>query len=579
MTGASGAGSVTGSALPKWQLALVVGAPVALGLGYMYFKNNIKPSPKSNRGKSKTGSKENGTPAADKQISIDADCPPKSTAGTETPLDKAQRFKNKGNEHFKIGKYDEAITQYNNAIEACPMENTEALATFYQNRAAAYEQLKKFSAVKADCTKALELKPRYAKALLRRARAMEHCNNLESALEDVTAACILENFGNQTALIIADRVLKQLGKQHAMEHLANKKFIMPSKQVIKDYINSFHSDPIFTIIKNNDYSNVSPSFAKILECVKEEKYDDVIPLCTQELNSSEVDTLQHKMEVHLLRATFYFLLGQHETAIDEFATIINSDTASNATKVNALVKRATLYINLENPEKSFCDYEMAIELDPDCSDIYFYKGQANLLMDKIQEAKEDFKKAVDLNPKFGVAYVQKCYTDYHYALINRDIELSNEAMKGFEMAFEKYPDCPDCYILYAQVLSETQEYQKADSYFAKAIEKHPYNASFYVHRGLLQLKWNGNVEKAIGYIKKGLELDDKCEFGYETLATIEVQRGNLEEAISLFDKALALGRTATELTHIFGLRDAVKAQLALKDKLGANIMMNISSVS
>lgn len=56
-------------------------------------------------------------------------------------MEKAQRLKTEGNKQFKIGKYDEAINQYNNAIEICPKENTEALATFYQNRAAAYEQL------------------------------------------------------------------------------------------------------------------------------------------------------------------------------------------------------------------------------------------------------------------------------------------------------------------------------------------------------------------------------------------------------------------------------------------------------
>jgi import receptor subunit TOM70 len=42
--------------------------------------------------------------------------------------------------------------------------------------------------------------------------------------------------------------------------------------------------------------------------------------------------------------------------------------------------------------------------------------------------------------------------------------------------------------------------------------------------GLLQLQWNGDVPKAIDMIRQALKMDDKCEFGYETLGTIEVQR-------------------------------------------------------
>ncbi|XP_076749172.1 translocase of outer membrane 70 [Xylocopa sonorina] len=574
MTGASGASSVTGSPLPKWQLALAVAAPVALGFGYMYYKNSSKPSPKPGRGKSINSSKENGASSADKQISIDSDYPPKKTASeTETPLERAQRFKNDGNEQFKIGKYDEAISQYNNAIEACPKENIEDLATFYQNRAAAYEQLKKYSAVKTDCTKALELKPRYSKALLRRARAMEQCGELESALEDVTAACMLERFSNQAALLMADRVLKQLGKQHGMEYLANKKLVMPSKYFIKTYIITFHKDPVFLRLQDTDYSNLSPGFAKILECVKKQEYDDVIPLCTEEINSSEPDTLPHKMEVLLLRATFYLLLGQHDAAIEDFGTIINSDTVAKAVKVNALIKRASLFMQLENPDKSFCDFEAAAELDPECGDIYHHKGQVNLLMEKIDEAREDFRKAVEYNPNFGVAYVQKCYADYRYGMIRDNPQVMTEAMKNFEEAFEKFPDCPECYTLYAQMLTERHKFEEADKYFAKAIEKDPNNATVYVHRGLLQLQWTGDVDKAIEYINKALEMDDKCEYGYETLGTIEVQRGHVTEAIKLFDKALALSRTAMEVTHIFSLKNAAKTQLMMEKRLGAGAMM------
>ncbi|OAD61432.1 Mitochondrial import receptor subunit TOM70 [Eufriesea mexicana] len=576
MTGASGV-SMTGP-LPKWQLALAVAAPVALGLGYMYYKNNSKPSSEPSRGKSKNNFKKNGAPSTEKQISIDVDCLPKSTAEPETPLEKAQKLKAEGNELFKIGKYDEAISHYNNAIKICPIENTEALATFYQNRAAAYEQLKKYSSVKADCTKALELNPRYAKALLRRARAMEHCNELKSAFEDFTAACFLENFTNQTAIMMADKVLKQLGRQHAAEYLANKKLVVPSKHYIKTYINTFYNDPVFSLHQNPDYGNISPGFAKVLQCMQEQQYDDVIPYCTEELNSSNPDTVSHKMEILLLRATFYLLLGQHDAAIEDFEVIINTDDVPVPLKVYALIKRATLFMQLENPDKSFCDFKMAAELDPECGDVYHHRGHAHLLMEKIHEAREDFKKATELNPNFGLVYVQKCYTDYRYGMVERSTEIIEKAMKDFEVAFEKFPDCPECYTMYAQTLMELQEYQKADAYFAKAIEKDPNNATVYVHRGLLHLQWNANINKAVEYINTALKIDDKCEYGYETLGTIEAQRGNIEEAIKLFDKALTLSRTLIELTHIFSLKDAAKTRLTIKEKLNSDIMLNFRNI-
>lgn len=67
------------SSLPKWQLALVVGAPVALGLGYMYYRNcstTEKSEDKSSKN-SRRHVKENG----EKQISIDGDVPGKTGKG------------------------------------------------------------------------------------------------------------------------------------------------------------------------------------------------------------------------------------------------------------------------------------------------------------------------------------------------------------------------------------------------------------------------------------------------------------------------------------------------------------------
>ncbi|CAD6234246.1 GSCOCG00007682001-RA-CDS [Cotesia congregata] len=560
-------GSIISGWLPKWQLALAVGAPVALGLGYIYYKN-------TSQEKSKNSGKSNGV-GTEKQISIDGDTLAKSIQKPETPIAKAQRFKTLGNQAFGAGKYDEAISYYNKAIETCPDDQHAELAKNYQNRAAAHDALENYDAVKDDCTKALELNPTYTKALLRRARVMEKTNELELALEDVTAACILERFMSQSTLLMADRVLKELGKQHAHEHMKKRSLVMPSKHFIKTYFSSFKSDPIFS----DDASDNDNKYVYIIiQLFKEEKYDDIIETCTSKIESWDSKDIQVKLKLHLLRGTFYLLLGQHEDAIKDLNTVINNDEAPKSVKVNALIKKATMSMQLENPDKCFEDFEGALAIDTECGDIYHHRGQVNLLLDKVIEATYDSQKALDLNPNSGIAFAQKCYMDYRYAAISRSTTKIDSAIKEFKRAFELFPDCCECYTLYAQMLCDSQSYDKADEYFAKAIEKDPLNATIRVHRGLLQLQWTGNVEKAVEYINKALELDKKCEFGYETLGTIQVQRGNLKEAIELFDKALELARTALELTHIFSLQDAARAQLKVSERLGANSLLGMSGV-
>lgn len=81
------------------------------------------------------------------------------------------------------------------------------------------------------------------------------------------------------------------------------------------------------------------------------------------------------MEVLVLRGTFYLLLGQHENALADLSAVISSDAASKELKVNALIKRASMYIQLESAEKSFNDFEDAEKHDPNCGDVYHNRGQ------------------------------------------------------------------------------------------------------------------------------------------------------------------------------------------------------------
>lgn len=228
----------TGSLFPKWQMAILLGAPIALGLGYLYYRNQSTKLTEETT----DGSGSDKKKLKDKSISLDGDdkLAAANTAAAskkaekvepkQTELEKAIQYKNEGNTRFKGGKYNEAIELYDKAIETCPRTHAHDLSTFYQNRAAAYEQLKKWTAVKEDCTSALALNSRYIKALFRRARASENTNDLSSSLEDITATCILEGFQNNSSLVFADRVLKELGKYFALyfhqieEKLVNQTF-------------------------------------------------------------------------------------------------------------------------------------------------------------------------------------------------------------------------------------------------------------------------------------------------------------------------------------------------------------------
>ena len=148
-------------------------------------------------------------------------------------------------------------------------------------------------------------------------------------------------------------------------------------------------------------------------------------------------------------------------------------------RVNALIKRASLHVQMDDPNRSFEDFERAANLDPSNSDVYHHRGQVrickysiclwtffifltiyfiffviqmNLLLDKAEEAMRDFARAVELNPTFPIAYVQKCYIDYRYYSGTNDPSAFKLAKKSFEEAIQRFPDCTECYMLYAQVL-------------------------------------------------------------------------------------------------------------------------------
>ncbi|XP_076803678.1 mitochondrial import receptor subunit TOM70-like isoform X2 [Clavelina lepadiformis] len=566
------------SSWPTWKIALAVGIPVALaGVGFYYYTSRqSKPDEKETAARSEP----EGSSYPPKQVQPDNEAKVTSEPPTKTKFQESQELKNEGNRLFKQGKYDEAIKKYSEAIEVCPEKNKTEKSTYHQNMAAALEKLENWEGVVKECSCAVALNQRYVKALHRRSKAFEKLGKKESCLEDITTVCILEGFQNSTTMVYADDILKKIGKEKASEKYKHRHPMMPSSLFIRQYFASFNDDLISIPLSDEQHSHAEHSgYIRARIALSEGKFVDVIPECSSEIESidqppeaadstTNPDLSSYLAEALLMRGTFHLLTGNSALAKPDLDRVVDMKEANVKLRANALIKRGSMNMQLQDTAKAEADFSLAVEIDPENSDVYHHRGQLHILLDKVDAALADFDKCISLKPDFAMAHAQRCYTVYRQAFTNKDRAEIEEAMNKFQTIIDDYPSCSETYGLFAQAQTDGANYEKADKLFQDAIKIEPENATLYVHRGLLALQWKQDLELAVNLITKALEVDEKCDFAHETMGTIEVQRGNLEKATKHFAVSIDYAKSELEMAHLFALQAAAIAQGSIAAKYG-----------
>lgn len=74
----------------------------------------------------------------------------------------------------------------------------------------------------------------------------------------------------------------------------------------------------------------------------------------------------------------HILTGQHASALSDLETVVENVDAPIPLRVNALIKRASIHMQLEDPNACMDDFNRAVTLDPDNPDIYHQRGQVLL---------------------------------------------------------------------------------------------------------------------------------------------------------------------------------------------------------
>jgi tetratricopeptide (TPR) repeat protein len=125
------------------------------------------------------------SPQSVPETPIDPNIPAKANEDDEADVDdpdllvKVTAEKLVGNTIFAKRQYEEAIQQYNKALNICPPLHPEC-AILHSNIAACHAKLENWQSCIDSATKALEITPTYEKAQSRRAVAGEHIASLGS---------------------------------------------------------------------------------------------------------------------------------------------------------------------------------------------------------------------------------------------------------------------------------------------------------------------------------------------------------------------------------------------------------------
>lgn len=166
----------------------------------------------SGKKKKQTGDKSDANSNPNK-VGVGGNSPKVYDKDTEVFIAASQELKDEGNKLFQRRDYEGAMLKYEKALKLLPRNHVD-VAYIRSNMAACYMQMGICDYPRAvhECNLALEVSPKYTKALIKRARCYEGLNRFELALRDINSVLRIEPH-NLTALEIAERLKQHIESQ------------------------------------------------------------------------------------------------------------------------------------------------------------------------------------------------------------------------------------------------------------------------------------------------------------------------------------------------------------------------------
>jgi tetratricopeptide (TPR) repeat protein len=222
-------------------------------------------------------------------------------------------------------------------------------------------------------------------------------------------------------------------------------------------------------------------------------------------------------------------LKQYEKALKSFekTLLIKPDS------VNALLQKGKTLNCLKEYSKAYKALSRAIQINAEIPLLYYQRGVSLRSMGKYEEAKADFIKFSEMQPKDPSAFLNIAYIDY----INKDYK---SAITNCDKVINLNPETVNAYYYRGGSYLNLGNYDKAASDFSKIAELEPDNHAALGKLGMclyIVSKTKNDYAKAEEIFKKALKLNPKGKYLPLWIYLSESKQGKANKAV--LEKALS----------------------------------------
>ncbi len=227
----------------------------------------------------------------------------------------------------------------------------------------------------------------------------------------------------------------------------------------------------------------------------------------------------------------YFQVARKDLAIKTLKEGIDKNTLASA---ETAVNLSLVYDDIEQNDSAIYYLKMAIEIDPNRVDAYYFLGNKFYDLKKYHQSQYYYEELLRINPNYSKAYKQLANAYFLDNLYDKAIEKYRQSSFFEDKPAEELNYIGICYL-------QSKNIKMAKSYFEEALKK---DASFYIaYLNLANLSFQEKkYDEAISFLSYAEQYEKNNADIYFLYAKIYLQQNNLVDATHYFKETIRFNK-------------------------------------